>query len=109
MDPIPGPLERFEEMAAISGRMLEAAHCGDWDRMVDEERHCRALVELLRSQGEIPLTGAQRRRKYTIIRKILSDDADIRRLAAPWLHNLENILSASGNARRLNESYGSQP
>lgn len=102
-------MARYEEMAAITGRMLEAARSGDWDRMIAEERRCKDVVATLRAQGEVALTDAERRKKHTIIRKMLSDDADIRRLAEPWLRQLENILSASGNARRLNASYGSRP
>lgn len=102
-------IERYEEMAAITGRMLQAAQSGDWDRMIEEERRCKDLVAALRTQGEVQLSEAERRRKQTIIRKMLLDDADIRRLAEPWLRQLEDILSAAGNARRLNASYGSRP
>lgn len=106
MDASGDALEQYEEMALVTGRMLEAARQGDWERLAGEERRCRELVGVLRSREEAPLTAEQLRRKHSILRKMLADDADIRRLAEPWLRNLESLMASSGNKRRLEASYG---
>jgi flagellar protein FliT len=87
--------------------MLDAAREGDWDRLIEEERRCSALIDGLRRLGEVPLSEPASKAKHGILRKLLADDAEIRTLTQPWLGQLEAMLGASANARRLGDSYGS--
>lgn len=103
------PLAGYEAMADVSGRMLGAARENDWDRFVAEERRCRELVAGLQAQADAALSAGERARKFVLLKKMLSDDAEIRNLAEPWIERLQSLLAASGNHRRLDESYGSQP
>jgi flagellar protein FliT len=96
-------------MAEISGRMLGAARESDWDRFIAEEKRCRELVAELQARAEANLSEAERGRKFALLRKMLSDDAEIRNLVDPRMKNLQDMLASSGNHRRLGESYGSQP
>lgn len=102
-------LEGYEAIAEVSGRMLGAARENDWDRFIAEEKRCRELVAGLQALPEAPLTGPERARKFVLLRKMLADDAEIRNLAEPWMRRLQEMLSSSGNHRRLDDSYGSQP
>lgn len=102
-------LRGYEAMAEISGRMLGAARDSDWDRFIAEEKRCHELVRELQARAEANLSAAERTRKFVLLRKMLSDDAEIRNLADPWMRHLQETLAASGNHRRLGESYGSQP
>lgn len=88
-------IERYEEIARESHRMLEAAHAGDWHEVERIETHCRALIVLLKRHhcGEL-LSPAERRRRMALLRAILDDDAQIRVRAEPWLRELENFLGA---------------
>ena len=103
------PLAGYEAMAEISGQMLGAARESDWDRFIAEEKRCRDLVADLQSRAQANLSAAERARKLVLLRKMLSDDAQIRDLAEPWMMRLQDTLATSGNHRRLGESYGSQP
>jgi flagellar protein FliT len=89
--------------------MLEAARRNDWDTMVAEERRCRELVDELRAGAPAPLSSAEQAEKHRILCKLLADDAEIRNLAQPWLRHLETVLSAPGNNRKLDGSYGRLP
>jgi flagellar protein FliT len=102
-------LEGYEAVAEVSGRMLGAAQQNDWDRFVAEERRCRELVAGLQALPDAPLTESERARKFILLRRMLADDAEIRNLAEPWMRHLQEMLSSSGNHRRLDDSYGSQP
>lgn len=102
-------LQHYESIAATSERMLDAARRADWDAVVAEEQRCRGLIEKLEAGGNAPLSPAELEHKGRIIRRVLSDDAEIRNLAEPWLKHLENMLSASDNSRKLDTSYGNQP
>lgn len=103
------PLAGYEAMAEISGQMLGAARESDWDRFIAEEKRCRDLVADLQTRAQANLSAAERARKLVLLRKMLSDDAQIRDLAEPWMKHLQDTLETSGNHHRLGESYGSQP
>lgn len=102
-------LSHYDSIAEISGRMLEAARRNDWDAVILEEGHCRGLIDTLRGSTQTTLSTEEQQRKHRILRKVLADDAEIRNLAQPWLLNLEKLLDASSNNRKLDGSYGRQP
>ena len=106
---IDATLQHYESIAETSGRMLEAARRSDWDAVVAEEERCRGLIQALESGDAAPLSAAQLEHKGRIIRRVLSDDAEIRNLAEPWLQQLHNMIAAAGNTRKLDTSYGPQP
>lgn len=102
----PDALWYYESISAASGRMLHAAQEGDWDELVEQEQACARLIEALRVSGtEQHLSGESLKRKGVILRKVLADDAEIRRLVEPRLNRLEQLLHSSANARRLGDTY----
>ncbi len=102
----PDALWYYESIAAASGRMLHAARGGDWDELVEQEKACARLIEALRASGtERQLSDDSLKRKGAILRKVLAEDAEIRRLTQPWLSRLEQLLHSSVNARRLGDTY----
>ncbi|MGQ0509187.1 MAG: flagellar protein FliT [Betaproteobacteria bacterium] len=99
-------LARYEEVALASNGMLEAARASDWDMLLERESRCAALIEALRAEEvrhELDERGLAR--KAAIIRRLLADDAEIRRLTQPWLRSLEQMLSASTKRQRLGDAY----
>jgi flagellar protein FliT len=100
----------YEDVAVITDQMLAAAREGDWDKLVSLESHCTTRVQRLQA-GETPvaLTGTARERKVQLIRKILSDDREIRNLTEPWMVHLSKLLNSTGTERKLNNAYGAVP
>lgn len=97
----------YEDVAVLSGRMLEAARGGDWDQLVELGESCRTLI------GTLIATGAPRTlepevaaRKGQIIRKVLADDAEIRDLAEPRLADLARFLFVADRGRKVERAYG---
>jgi flagellar protein FliT len=100
-------LSVYEDVAVLSGRMLEAARGGDWDKLVALEDTCRALVGTLIATGTAqPLEPQVAERKGRLIRKVLADDAAIRDLAEPRLAELAQFLYAAKRGRRIECAYG---
>lgn len=97
----------YETVAVITDQMLAAARNGDWDQLVALESRCASHVETLK-QGEppAPLTGANRERKVTIIKKILADDREIRNLTEPWMEHLSKLINSTSTERKLSQAYG---
>jgi flagellar protein FliT len=77
---------------------LQAARAGDWDQVVKLEGACVLLISQLKAAArEVPLAQDEARVKSRIMQRILVNDAEIRHLAEPWLHELDEIL---GRRRR---------
>lgn len=96
----------YENIAMITDQMLTAARSGDWDQLISLETRCTDQVRSLQT-GEPPqLTGQLRERKVQIIRKILSDDREIRNLTEPWMAHLAKLINSTGTERKLNNAYG---
>ncbi|MFJ7566485.1 flagellar protein FliT [Herminiimonas sp. NPDC097707] len=97
----------YETVASITDQMLTAARNGDWDELVALEARCSNHVAVLKtSEPPAPLVGAVRERKVQIIKKILSDDREIRNITQPWMAKLSLMINSTGTERKLNNAYG---
>ena len=99
-------LSYYESVASASGDMLEAARRQDWDALAQAERLCAAATAVLKASGaEARLDEDKRRRKTEIIRRVLADDAEIRRLLDPRMRELERLLGSARTRRRVDDAY----
>jgi len=93
-------LDTYGSISILSGEMLKAAKSGDWERLAELERDCRALLDTL-SRDDAGERRAARpdlgyiQRKYELIRKVLADDAQIRRYTEPWMDKLPFFQGAA--------------
>ena len=100
-------LETYDAMSAKSGQMVVAAQQGDWDRLAVLEKDCSALVGALRAVhvdvgDTLPRPdAAYAKRKVALIRKVLADDAEIRRHTQPWMTRLQAYLGGARHDLRL--------
>jgi flagellar protein FliT len=98
-------LQHYESIAAASRQMVAAARAQDWQRVQQLERHCVQQVQHLKTAArDLSLSAAEQSTRVRLLRGILADDAEIRRLAEPWLLDLEHLLlpraARSGGPRR---------
>lgn len=98
----------YERIRCITGWMVQAARRADWDRLVALERMCRAEVDcIMATDGRThPLPRELHTRKVQIIRSVLADDAEIRRITEPCMTRLEQLIGETRNQRRLSQAYG---
>ena len=89
--PVPQMLiDYYRAIEDSSRRMLEAAKAEDWDEVVRLEGACAVLIEQLRYRSRSEdLAPTQRSEKTRIMQRILTNDAQIRNLAEPWLAHFE--------------------
>ena len=93
-------LHYYEAIERASQEMLEAARDGDWDRVVKLEGACTVLIGRLKLAAETAsLDADSRRAKSRIMQSILVNDAEIRKLAEPWLADIEQVMA--GKIRTL--------
>ena len=102
---MPRSLELYEEICALSERMVGAAQRGEWDELVDLEQRVAALRDRLLQAEDDSLTSIDASRKRALIQRILDDDAEVRRHTEPWMEHVRKFLGAGAQARRVNEAY----
>ncbi len=101
-------LDIYGSISLKTAEMLDSARQGDWDRLVELEQDYGALVERLKrtDSGSIVSAGFTQR-KIALIRKVLADDAEIRRYTEPWMNQLDVYLGSARQEHRLQSAYQS--
>ena len=83
-------IDYYKAIEDSSAKMLEAARSENWEQVVRFEGACAVLIEQLRHRAQTEELNAEARaEKSLIMRRILSNDAQIRYLAEPWLPHFE--------------------
>jgi flagellar protein FliT len=98
-------LSTYEALSALTDTMLTAARQGEWDEVATLEARCRDHIGSLQQSAPTPLDAREQRAKVAIIRTILQNDARIRALAEPRLHELQERLSHTRQGQRGLKAY----
>lgn len=108
MHAMPAPLEIYEQMCALSARMVEAARAHDWDRLIALERAVAQLRDtLMQDGGAAAETPEETERRRELIRRILEDDAEVRRHTEPWMEKVWRFLNGNAGWQQIDRRYGS--
>jgi len=107
---MPSQIEMYQEMSALSAKMVEAARARDWDRLIGLEHAVAALRDRLMSiDDNAGLSAAELGLKADLIRRILDDDAEIRRYTEPWMERIRQFLGDSARLRQAERLGGTSP
>ncbi len=101
-------LNTYEALSALTGSMLVAARQGEWDEVATLEQRCRDHIGSLMQAAPATLNETEQRAKVAVIRTILQNDAKIRALAEPRLHELQERLSQTRTGQRGMRAYSAQ-
>ncbi|MFZ5464031.1 MAG: flagellar protein FliT [Pseudomonadota bacterium] len=99
-------LQMYETMSALSAQMVAAAQANDWERLVALEKDCAGLARHLQGAEPLALSAEERGRKAELIRRILSDDAEVRRHTEPWMEHVRQFLGGAARERKVRDAYG---
>ncbi len=90
----------YEEIARLTAHMLVAAHRADWDRLIELEADCARCIESIQGCMEpTRLPNEARRQKIALLRRILSDDRELRKLTMPWMDSVGPLLGTTPRQR----------
>lgn len=93
-------LDFYEAIEAASQDMLEAARNGDWDTVVRLEGACALLIAQLKHAAHSQVLASEEVTiKSRIMQRILRNDAEIRHLAEPWIHDLSRMTGHPDGGR----------
>jgi flagellar protein FliT len=99
-------IAHYASIAAASGRMLAAARANQWHDLVCAEEECATRVRALQELGHVaPRDAYERDTRIGLLKTILAHDAEIRDLTAPWLQQLDAMLSTMGRGGRMRQAY----
>lgn len=99
-EPTHDTVSLYEEIARLSAHMLLAAHRADWDRLIELEAGCARCIESIQACMEpMRLPDEARRQKIALLKRILSDDRELRKLTMPWMDNVGQLLGTTQRQR----------
>lgn len=99
-------LELYENMRRLSSRMVEAARARDWEELSELEGGVNDLRAALQASAhEAPPAAMDLAHKHRLIRRILDDDAEVRRHTEPWMDQLGQLLGDSAQRREILKAY----
>lgn len=101
-------LSTYESLSELTGTMLNAASKGEWDHLAELEIRCKGHIDSLMQAAPVALNATEQYAKVAIIREILQNDAKIRALTEPRLHELQQRLAMTRAGQRSVQAYGAQ-
>jgi flagellar protein FliT len=100
-------LQHYETIALLSGNMLKSARQDDWDTVIALQHQYSAHVEALRPiQGRFSFDAPQEARVDALLRRILSDEAEVRERVTPRLARLSALIASNRQSQVLQKTYG---
>ena len=104
---MPAQIEIYEQMCALSNRMVEAARASDWDSLIDLEQAVAGLRETLTQEASnISPNPRELAIKRAMIQRILQDDAEVRRHTEPWMEHVRHFLTGNVRKQQVDRAYG---
>ncbi len=94
-------MNAYEALAELTARMLAAAKRDEWDELVELEIQYRNMAEKIRDDNEA-VSG----HKIALLKKILADEEEIRKLTGERMSHVKSILQSNKQEQRLNQAYG---
>lgn len=103
---MPTQIDLYEEICALSQRMVNAAQANDWNSLVELEHRVAVLRnELITSDESLSLSTPELLHKHGLIQQILEDDAEIRRHTEPWMERVRQFLGAQNRHHQVQHAY----
>ncbi len=108
--PMPAQLACYQEMHALSARMVEAAQADDWERLTELEQGLAGLRDMLIPEADLaknghPPVAEDLAQKALLIQSILANQDEIVRYTQPKMDEMRAVLGDAASRRRLDQAY----
>jgi c-di-GMP-binding flagellar brake protein YcgR len=95
---------QYQSLVDLSNDMLEAAQYGNWDDLESLRQESLALTAKLEADHvHASLNKEERQARLRVLKRIIANDAEIRRLANPGLEGAERLVTHPGDVEHLPE------
>jgi hypothetical protein len=100
-------IANYEALATLTRQMQGAAQSAEWDVLIAFEQQRSELIAAMKPlDAETMLDEGTRHRKNEIISRVLSLDAEIRKLVKAWMDECDLSMQSNLQERRLLREYG---
>jgi flagellar protein FliT len=97
-------LERYRQIELLTRQMATAARKGDLDRLAALSQECTRQSEAIETdQVYESLTSDDKKARLQILKGVLKNDAEIRKLQDPSMARLENLLKTSNDPSKVRQ------
>lgn len=104
---MPTQIALYQEMSALSSRMVEAARANDWETLITLERSVAILRDsVINDDDNSNLSSSELKLKSQLIQRILADDAEVRRHTEPWMERVRQFLGSGIKRQQVEHAYG---
>lgn len=104
----PHMLVTYQQLLSLSQAMLRLATDGRWDELIDTEvDYVSAVEKLAKTTQDVPLSSEALEQLRPVLRHILDNEAEVKRLLQGRMSELSDLVSQSSRQKSVNNAYGS--
>ncbi|VEB96515.1 Flagellar protein FliT [Cedecea lapagei] len=99
-------LNHWQALQALSYTMLNLAHSGKWDELIEQEIKYVTLVEQIARHPLSPGNALHQEKAKEILASILANEAELKSLLKGRMEELRELIDHSGKQKSLTNTYG---
>lgn len=107
MTTTPHLLAIHQQLLDLSQEMRHLAAAGQWDELIQKEvDYVSRVQQLAQSTGTVPLSAQMQSTLQRILRHILDNECEVRRLLQERMNELALLVSQSSRQKSVLSTYG---
>ncbi|HDR2453184.1 flagella biosynthesis regulatory protein FliT [Enterobacter ludwigii] len=99
-------LSHWQALHAQSLAMLNLAHSGQWDALIEQEMHYIQLVESISQTPIMSCPPVQVEHARALLEMILANENELKTLLAARMEELRNLIGQTGKQQSITSTYG---
>jgi len=106
MTPVSSVIEQYRQLLEVSSRMLDLARGQEWEALVQCEAGYVVSLQRVRYLDDAqPLSDSEREQKFGLLERILTQDAETRRMLESRREELSCLIGSSRRQQALGQAY----
>ena len=99
-------LHNWQALHALSIAMLNLAHSGSWDELVQKETEYVKLVESIGQNSISSCPPAQIEQARFLLEKVLQNETELKELLSARMDELRKLITQTGKQQSISTAYG---
>jgi len=99
-------LNNWHALHALSIAMLNLAHTGQWDELVEKEMEYVKLVESIGQNAISACPPAQIEQARFLLEKALQNETELKALLTARMDELRKLITQTGKQQSITSTYG---
>ncbi|WP_442779462.1 flagella biosynthesis regulatory protein FliT [Enterobacter cancerogenus] len=100
-------LTDWHALHALSVSMLNLAHSGKWDELIEQEVYYVQLVERIAQSPISPNNTLQADKAKELLRCVLANEGELKGLLQTRMEELRGLINTTGKQHSVTTAYGS--